>query len=38
MKYCTKCGNKIKEDSKFCSKYGNTKKRELERIYQKKSM
>lgn len=31
MKYCTKCGNKIKEDSKFCSICGNPTKIELER-------
>lgn len=31
MNYCTKCGNKLKKDSKFCNKCGNPTQLELEK-------
>lgn len=36
MKYCTKCGNKIKDDSKFCTNCGNPTKLEIERRKEEK--
>lgn len=32
MKYCTKCGNKIKDDSKFCTRCGNPTRLGIEQI------
>ena len=30
MKFCTKCGNKLKEDAKFCNKCGTSTNRKVE--------
>ena len=32
MKYCTNCGNELKENSNFCTKCGKPTKKELEKI------
>lgn len=31
MKYCTNCGNELKENSNFCTKCGKPTKKELEK-------
>ena len=32
MKYCTNCGNELKENSNFCTNCGKPTKKELEKI------